>query len=199
MIYFFLFLSAVSWSFDCHYNFTVWNTRTRSSEGPYLVKKWKKDLSETEKGPYGCTICEEDQVEMSLPNGIKFTACKKVAHIFADILSSKDFPVVTILGYRPSKSRGPVDSQGKRTIFSSHAFGVSADINEDYNGLYSNCIQWGPECVLIKGGPYLPGLEARSLTDKASIVTRFEGAGFFWGGLIAGQQKDFMHFSPDGY
>jgi hypothetical protein len=31
------------------------------------------------------------------------------------------------------------------------------------------------------------------------VVRAFAAAGLRWGGAAAGEQKDFMHFSPSGY
>lgn len=202
MIVLFLLLSFSAWSFDCHYDYTVWNTRTRSSEGPISVQKWKKDLSQEEKGPFDCTPCKEDQAIVKLSNGLTFEACNKVADKFRAVLESaikQNVPLITVLAYRPSKSKGPADEHGFRTQLSNHAFGVSLDVNENFNGLYNNCIQWGPQCVLGKGGPYRPHQDPRSLTDDSMIVMEMLKAGFKWGGKIEGVQKDFMHFSPDGY
>lgn len=193
-----LFLSH-AFAFDCHYEYTVWNTRTRASEGPFKIKKWKKDLTKVEKGPLGCSLCEEDQVNVQLKDGKSFRVCSSIADTFKQAIDSSGFKVETILGYRPSRSRGPVDSRGLRTEFSNHAYGVAVDINENYNGLYSNCVQWGTQCVLTKGGTYRPTQDARSLTRENPLTLSLIHAGLRWGGEIEGTQKDFMHFSPDGY
>ena len=199
MILLLTFMISTAFAFDCHYDYTVWNTRTRSSEGPVAVKKWKKDLLPYEKGPLGCTLCEEDQVTVSLKNGKSFRACGAVAEVFRKAIDASGIRIETILGYRPSRSRGPVDSRGLRTEFSNHAYGVAIDINEEHNGLYSNCREWGPQCVLTKGGIYNPGRDPLSLTRDHVLTEALISSGFLWGGEIAGNQKDFMHFSPDGY
>lgn len=150
----------------------------------------------------GCTLCKEDQTTVALSNGRSFQVCHKVAGQFKTILEGvikKGFPVDTILGYRPSKSKGPADPRGFRTEFSNHAFGVSLDVNENQNGLYNKCTQWNPGCVLAKGGAYKPHLDPRSITRDTEIVKLMLKNGFKWGGEIQGVQKDFMHFSPDGY
>lgn len=202
MIALILLFALNAWSFDCHYDYTVWNTRTRSSEGPIPVSKWKKDLSKEEIGAFGCTPCREDQKIVQLSNGLSFEACSKVADQFKEVIEKaikQNTPIITILGYRASKSKGPADERGYRTQLSNHAFGVSLDVNENFNGLYNNCIQWGPQCVLGKGGPYRPHQDPRSLTEDSLIVKEMLKIGFKWGGKIEGVQKDFMHFSVDGY
>lgn len=198
MILFFFLLSFSVWSFDCHYDYTVWNTNTRRSEGPYRISKWKKDLTQKEKGPFGCTPCREDQVKIKIKS-LSFEVCKELVEKFKSALLESNFPITSILGYRPSVSRGPTDSRGLRTELSNHAFGVSLDINEEYNGLYNNCLHWNEQCVLSKGGPYRPFQNPRSITEDSSLVKAMEKYGFRWGGKIQGVQKDFMHFSPTGY
>ncbi|MES2526191.1 MAG: M15 family metallopeptidase [Bdellovibrionota bacterium] len=185
-----------AWAFDCHYDYTVWNTRTRSSEGPFRVQKWKAELSQEEKGPLGCTICEEDQREVFI-SSVKVKICKQLASKIPDILSGTQ--IKNLVGYRTSKSRGPVDSRGLRTQFSNHAYGIAIDVNENSNGLYNNCLTWGPQCALSKGGAYRPGLDPLSLTANSPTVLSFKREGFKWGGEIESVQKDFMHFSPDGF
>ena len=82
---------------------------------------------------------------------------------------------------------------------SNHSFGVAFDLNEEQNGLYNDCPRWGPSCVLAKGGAYRPGADPLSLTESSPATRRMKEAGFDWGGLLPGRQKDFMHFSPSGY
>ncbi len=192
----FLFLPLLSFAFDCHYDYTVWNTRTRSSEGPFRVQKWKAELSSEERGPFGCTICKEDQREISV-SGVKVKVCNQLAGKIPYLLTGTE--IKTLVGYRTSKSRGPVDSRGLRTLFSNHAYGVAIDVNEGSNGLYNNCLAWGPGCALTKGGPYRPGRDPLSLTANSPLVLSFKREGFRWGGEIESIQKDFMHFSPDGF
>ncbi len=195
-VIFFLFLPLLSFAFDCHYDYTVWNTRTRSSVGPFRVQKWKAELSPEEKGPLGCTICNEDQREISV-SGVKVKVCTHLAGKITSLLNRAQ--IKTLVGYRTSKSRGPVDNRGLRTQFSNHAYGVAIDVNENSNGLYNNCLNWGPGCVLTKGGPYRPGQDPLSLTATSPVVQLFKREGFHWGGEIESVQKDFMHFSPDGF
>ena len=104
----------------------------------------------------------------------------------------------TIEGYRVVKSRGPVDGKGNRTGFSNHSYGTAIDINSEQNGLYDNCITFGPQCRLLRGGEWRPGTQG-TLDTKGDIVVQFKQEGFRWGGEIEGKQKDFMHFSLSGY
>jgi len=184
----------------CRYTYTVWNAKSRTAEGPFKVQKLKSELKSIEKGPEGCTVCEEDQVDLTLSNGIKFKACKTLAMKFRSALEksiASGKKIVSVTGYRPSISKGALDSSGRRTEFSRHAFGVALDINEEFNGLYDQCINWGPSCRLIKGGKY-SATHPLSISPDSAYVRHFRDEGFLWGGEIGGYQKDFMHFSPDG-
>jgi D-alanyl-D-alanine carboxypeptidase len=196
----FLFSFSVYSSTICRYTYTVWNAQKRFSEGPFTVQKIKTTLTQTEKGEYGCSVCESDQEDIRLSNGVQFRACKTMAMKFRAALekilkSGKE--IKTVVGYRPSISKGSLDSHGRRTEFSRHAFGIAIDVNENFNGLYDQCIKWGPSCRLIKGGKYSPS-QALSITQNSAEVRHFREEGLRWGGEIEGFQKDFMHFSPDG-
>lgn len=198
LIFFQLFAFAQK---SCEYSYTIWNTRSNKSEGPIRVKKSYQDLTAVEKGPEGCTVCEADQTQVTLSNGIGFLTCRRFAGQFQATLNKvlqSGRKIESVVSYRPSISKGPVDSRGLRTQFSHHAFGSAIDINENANGLYANCLQWNPGCRLIKGGAYRPS-EPLAIRDKDEFVTHFKGIGFEWGGKIHGNQKDFMHFSLDGY
>ncbi|MBN2694927.1 M15 family metallopeptidase, partial [bacterium] len=75
---------------------------------------------------------------------------------------------------------------------------VAIDINPENNGLYNNCIVFNKKCKLIQGGVYNPE-NIESITKDSIIYKAMIDIGFKWGGEIKGKQKDFMHFSPDGY
>jgi hypothetical protein len=185
---------------QCHYTYTVWNAKARKSLSRRTVNKPYGRLTEAEKGPLGCTPCAEDQVDVQLSNGLEFKSCWAVAEKIRLVLEDslrEGQRIVSVVGYRPQMSRGSLDRQGNRTGLSNHSFGVALDLNEDYNGLYNDCLEWGRRCVLAKGGPYRPGHEL-SLTGDSPVVKRMGAAGFRWGGRLAGRQKDFMHFSPTG-
>jgi len=186
---------------QCHYIYTVWNVKAKRSLARRSVAKPYSQLTEDEKGPFGCTPCEEDQTEVMLSDGLRFKACREVAAQVREALEnslSEGQRIVSIVGYRPQMSKGPVDKHGDRTQLSNHSFGAAVDLNEEYNGLYNNCTAWGRICVLAKGGPYRPEHEL-SLKESSPAVKHMKKAGFEWGGKIKGRQKDFMHFSPTGY
>lgn len=185
----------------CEYSYTVWNTRSNKSEGPFKVRKTYEELTAKERGPDGCTVCEADQVKVTLSNGISFLTCQRYAGLFVSALNkilSSGRKIESVVSYRPSISKGEADAKGLRTQFSHHAFGAAIDLNENHNGLYTNCLNWNPGCHLIKGGAYRPE-SPESIRDQDEFVTHFKGIGFQWGGKILGKQKDFMHFSLDGY
>lgn len=187
---------------QCSYTYTVWNVKARKSLIRRKVSKAYSELTPAEKGPLGCTPCVEDQVEVALSNGLKFQVCKKAAEPVKKALEaalSKGQKIVSVVGYRAQMSKGDVDKDGNRTVLSNHAFGTAVDLNEEHNGLYENCIAWGPKCRLRKGGRYRPGTDPLSLTEESPAMAEMKAAGFEWGGKIEGRQKDFMHFSPTGY
>ncbi|MCX5796667.1 MAG: M15 family metallopeptidase [Elusimicrobia bacterium] len=186
---------------QCHYAYSVWNVKAKASKAHRTVAKPYAQLTAKEKGPLGCTPCEEDQVAVKLPNGLELRACRLVADKIHDALEaalSRGQKIVSVVGYRAQMSKGPADKSGNRTELSNHAFGVAVDLNEDYNGLYNSCFSWSPKCVLGKGGKYRPGSEL-SLTEQSPAVQEMKKIGYDWGGKIEGRQKDFMHFSPTGY
>lgn len=194
-------LSSLLYAQDCTYSYTVWNTRERTSDGPFLIKKSRSQLVSYEKGPRGCTPCEEDQVSVQLSNGLSFKTCKHFASDFKQALEmvlSSGRKIESILSYRASLSKGKADARGRRTEFSHHAFGAALDVNENHNGLYNNCLRWSGQCVLSKGGVYRPD-SALAIRENDEFVTQMQRIGLKWGGKIAGNQKDFMHFSLDGY
>jgi len=127
--------------------------------------------------------------------------CDRLANSVEDALNAmlvQGETIISVTGYRVGLTRGPLDTDGNRTEYSNHSFGIALDINAEFNGLYGNCIEFSAGCYLRKGGRWQPdrkgGLRANSLTVKV-----LKQIGFKWGGKIAGQQKDFMHFSPSGY
>lgn len=184
----------------CEYSYTVWNNRERKSEGPFTIRKPYARVTSLERYSSTCTICRRDQVEVSLQNGVRFEVCKSEAGKFVKVLEEAlkaGFTIKTVVGYRPSLSKGPLDSTGRRTQFSRHAFGVAIDVNEDHNGLYDQCVRWGPACRLIKGGKY-SATDPLSIRPDSILVKLFGRENLKWGGEIQGVQKDFMHFSPDG-
>ncbi len=201
-------LAIIAWaggaaaSPHCTYSTYKWNVNLRKTVEPRVVSKLMSELSDAEKDrETGCTVCEEDQVELAFPGLRPFKVCKllapKVEKIITD-LQRQHAPLKDVVGYRVGMTRGNPDATGNRTGFSNHSFGVALDINTAQNGLYENCMRFNPACRLIKGGAWSPANEL-SLTGGSLIVRTFKQNGFKWGGEISGVQKDFMHFSPTGY
>ena len=184
----------------CTYTYTVWNTAQRRSVRAVPVDKPRASLTADERGPFGCTPCTEDQIELEGVPGLPVTVCRHVAPKIARALRQAveaGARISSLLGYRPSMSRGPADARGERTLLSLHAYGVAVDVNAEHNGLYDHCPAWGASCRLIKGGPWQPG-HPLSLSADHPVVRAFADQGFRWGGALDGDQKDFMHLSPSG-
>jgi len=186
---------------QCHYSYSVWNTKARRSLTRRSVAKPASELRADEKGPLGCTPCEEDQVEVILSNGLAFKACRQASASLKEALDAAltaGQRIETVLGYRAQMSKGPADKAGNRTQLSNHAFGAAVDLNEAHNGLYSSCVSWSKSCKRIMGGRWDPR-DPLSLGETSPAVIELGKVGFLWGGRIEGRQKDFMHFSPTGY
>lgn len=186
----------------CTYEMQVWNVNQKNSVMKQKVRHAYDALSSEEIDTLtGCTVCSEDQEVISVPPLPLFSVCYRIAPQVRRVISHlirNNAPVHTVVGYHVIKSRGAIDRNGNRTGFSNHSYGTAIDINPEQNGLYDNCITFGPECRLLRGGEWRVG-NAGSLEPAGDIVTAFKGAGFCWGGEIAGWQKDFMHFSFTGY
>jgi hypothetical protein len=187
---------------ECSYEMQVWNVNLRSSAQAKKVRHPYDDLTpvETDRDT-GCTVCSEDQVLVDISPLQPFFVCHRLAPrvraVVRDLLRSGS-SLHSVVGYRVIRSRGPVDEQGNRTEFSNHSYGTALDINPEQNGLYDDCVTFGPQCRLIRGGEWKLGVTG-ALDKNNPIVTMFKQAGFKWGGEIAGKQKDFMHFSLTGY
>ncbi len=186
----------------CTYITYQWNVRDQKAVRHLKIVKPYSELSVTEKdNRTGCSVCEEDQVTLTFYGLRPVRVCKFIApqvRAIFDALQRKHAPLLDVVGYRVGMTRGEIDSDGNRTGFSNHSFGVALDVNTDQNGLYENCASFNSSCRLIKGGKW-DSTQEFSLTKESMIVQEFEQSGFHWGGEIVGQQKDFMHFSPSGY
>lgn len=187
---------------QCHYNTYKWNTITRKAVEYQRISKPYSELStaEIDKNT-GCSVCEEDQVILQIDPLKPFKVCHKVADKIQFVLRQaidQGQVIDSIVTYRVGKTRGDIDTEGNRTRFSNHSFGVAIDINSKNNGLYNNCFSFGPQCRLIKGGEWSPQ-NPKSITYNSPIVRLMINNGYKWGGKIQGKQKDFMHFSQSGY
>lgn len=186
----------------CSYRTFSWDTKTRTAVDPVTVIKPYTELTESEIDRFtGCSVCEQDQREISIPPLAPFKVCRLLAtrleHVLRKLIE-QGYPIRKIIGYRVGKTRGDADGRGLRTRFSNHSYGIAIDINPDNNGLYDNCPAFAPDCRLIRGGHWNPE-RPESLRADDEIVSELEAIGLKWGGEIAGRQKDFMHFSPTGY
>jgi hypothetical protein len=187
---------------QCTYSTYKWNVRDRKAVDQRKIVKPLSELTAAEiDSQTGCTVCEEDQVTLAFVGLRPFRVCKLVSLRVQAIIASlqrMQAPLLDVVGYRVGMTRGEIDSEGNRTGFSNHSFGVALDINTDQNGLYENCVSFDSSCRLVKGGSWNSNQQF-SLTEESVIVQEFKKNNFHWGGEIIGQQKDFMHFSPSGY
>lgn len=184
----------------CTYNIWQWSTRTNSTVNHRTVRKRYSQLTADERHASGCTVCEEEQVELVLSEKLKVKVCRKFAEPLRAALAealNEGFELTRLVGYRPSKTLGLPDAQGLLNGFSSHSYGTAIDLNSHQNGLYNSCVRFGPRCRLSHGGRYVPGA-AGSITREGSVYSRLRALGWQWGGDWKGAQKDFMHFSVDG-
>jgi hypothetical protein len=201
-------LLTVLWTSDgaaaasCTYRTYSWNTYERRPVDFREVRHPYSELRPVEiHEPTGCTVCEEDQIEITLPGVAPFRLCKFMAYEIRQALlraMAEGERINSVVGYRVGMTKGDIDGRGNRTRFSNHSFGIAIDVNQLQNGLYDNCVSFGPGCRLIRGGAWEPEQEG-SLTPHSRVVRDLGEIGLKWGGQIEGRQKDFMHFSPSGY
>lgn len=185
----------------CNYQTWDWDVKQKKAINYKNVSIIKANLSKEEKGTIeGCSVCEEDQLEIKINNLKPFKVCKRFHQQIISALNkaiNEGFEINTVIGYRVGKTKGNLDKQGKRTQFSNHSYGIAIDINSGKNGLYNNCLVFNKKCNLIQGGIYNP-FNKGSITKESPIYKAILNIGFKWGGEIKGNQKDFMHFSIDG-
>jgi len=196
-----LFASAAAAPTSCTYAEWTWDSRERRAIDARVVEKPYSALGRDERDrATGCSVCREDQIEISLPGVEPFEICKAVADDVRAALSramEAGFEIETVSGYRVGRSKGALDAHGRRTEYSNHSFGLAIDINADRNGLYDRCTEFLPTCRLIRGGewrPYAPG----GIAPETPLYKEMISMGWKWGGELSGRQKDFMHFSPTG-
>jgi hypothetical protein len=185
----------------CTYSTWDWNTKTKRAENHRTVVNPYAELTAAEKDPHSnCTVCEEDQVSISMEGVPQFSVCKNYADDVKKTIKKivdAGFPVKSIISYRVGKSKGDIDAKGLRTQFSNHSFGTALDINAEQNGLYTNCYEFGKKCQLLRGGHWqqdVPG----TITKDSVAYKSFAEIGWHWAGELQGRQKDFMHFSLSG-
>lgn len=185
----------------CTYTDWTWSVRERRVVDVREVEKPYSALREDERDvTTGCSICREDQVEISLPDLEPFQICKAVAEdVEVALINATEagFQIDTVTGYRVGRSKGVLDVTGRRTEYSNHSFGLALDINAAKNGLYDRCTEYSSECRLIRGGAWRPG-EPGGISPETSLFHEITEMGWQWGGALPGAQKDFMHFSPMG-
>lgn len=187
----------------CTYSTYQWNTVSKRAVNYHRVEKPWSQLERREiDAMSGCSVCEQDQLVINI-NGVKpFKLCHRIAHKAKQALlaaRARGYEIKTVIAYRNGMTRGDPDVDGNRTEFSNHSFGIAIDVNQDSNGLYTNCFTWGPQCRLIRAGKWAPSQNPLSLTKDSALVVLMKEQGFLWGGEIKGRQKDFMHFSLTGY
>jgi hypothetical protein len=193
---------AIASERTCSYDVAVWNVPAKKVIEVQRASHSYSELTEEEiDHETGCTVCSEDQVTVSLPSIADFRICRQIASEVSDALRKLiegGVPILSIRGYQVVRSRGDIDENGNRTMLSNHSFGTAIDINREKNGLYGQCIKFGPECRLVLGGQWRPGTPG-TLVENGPVVRAMKELGFKWGGEIQGRQKDFMHFSRTGY
>lgn len=186
----------------CTYSTYRWSVPLRRAVEQRTVRKPYAELTPAEvDAASGCSVCAEDQVEIAIDGVPTFRLCRRLAPQIEPVLRqlvASGVPLLSVTGYRVGMTRGPVDGNGLRTVFSNHAFGTALDLNAEVNGLYDHCLSFGPDCRLLLGGPWQPD-HPGGLSAQSPAVVALREAGLRWGGEIAGKQKDFMHFSPSGY
>ena len=186
----------------CSYTTYKWNVVQRKAVEYRRVSHPYDRVTDIERDEAtGCTVCEQDQVDIALPGIKSFKMCRQLAgpvEVALGELLAQGQPIYKVIAYRVGMTRGDIDAGGNRTRFSNHSFGIALDINDEQNGLYDHCIRFGPQCRLIQGGRWSPS-RAGSWTADSQVVHSMQSLGFKWGGQIEGKQKDFMHFSPTGY
>ncbi len=185
----------------CTYTDWTWNSVRGEAEDVREVRKPYAEVSGEERHPeWPCTVCREDQTTITLSGAPSFAVCTAVAADVERAVSATQaagFPLISIVGYRVGRTRGPLDDQGRRTQYSNHAYGLAIDVNAAHNGLYDQCVEFSSTCRLRRGGPWRP--DAReAIAPGTPLYEEMRAMGWRWGGELIGRQKDFMHFSPWG-
>ncbi len=186
----------------CTFTTYTWNTQLGQAVDHRTVEKARSELTADEiHEETGCTVCKEDMMPISIPGVEPVFVCAWLAPRFQSALDQAygaGEPIISLVGQRVGKTKGPTDENGDRTQYSYHSYGIALDVNPERNGLYTECNTFGPDCRLLQGGEWRAG-QPESITADSVLVREMKAEGFLWGGEITGRQKDFMHFSPSGY
>ena len=186
----------------CTYRTYSWNTVSRQAVHQQVVHKSYRAVTAEERDlATGCTVCEEDQQVLIIKQLPPVTLCKKLVDKYRAALEQgvdQGQTINELTGYRPGRTKGGIDAEGNRLLFSNHAYGVALDVNTSANGLYDQCVKFDQQCRLVKGGKW-DARQPLSLHAQSPLVKAMHEQGLLWGGQIEGYQKDFMHFSPSGY
>ncbi len=183
----------------CAYGTYAWNTRLGRSVDRRRIDKAYAQVAGDERSPDDprCTICEGDQVELHLPGVEPFRVCWVYAEAIHRALTraiDRGAIIDKVTAYRPGRTGGPLDSEGRRTRFGGHAYGMAIDVNAEQNGMYSGG-------RLRHGGPYRPERgDPRTITHASPIYTELRRAGLQWAGDRVDElgYADWMHFVHPG-
>jgi len=185
----------------CTFEDWAWHSEAKEAREYQTVRTTRDELSEAQRHPHlPCSVCREDQSQITLSNGVSVEVCHILAQDIEMALEEtlrSGFDIQTLKGYRVGRTRGPLDERGLRTKYSNHSFGIAVDINAAANGLYDDCITWGPTCRLRLGGAWDRRNPLSIVAGKAPH-RQLTSIGLHWGGALEGRQKDFMHFSLTG-
>jgi hypothetical protein len=155
-----LLLGLAASAADCSYSVWSWNVARRAAVEAHEVSKPRARLSAAERDPTtGCTVCREDQAWIGGKGLPRVQVCGLLAPGIERALRealARGARIDTLVGYRPSLTRGALDADGNRTGFSNHSFGIALDVNPAHNGLYDRCPSFGPSCRLREGGAWDP-------------------------------------------
>ncbi len=178
----------------CEYDTYAWSSRRGRAVDRESVSLPYNQIAPPQVSPDDrrCTMCEADQVWITLPGVEPFQVCWAYAPAIERALlraMQQGAVIEKVKGYRPGRTGGPLDSQGRRTEYGHHAWGTALDINADQNGMYSRG-------RLVHGGPYRPDAgDPRTITHSSPIYQELARAGFVWAGDAGGSLRDWMHFS----
>lgn len=207
--------TAADGSTQCVYHSSQWDVVKKRNVNGKLIDKRYAEVSDDERDPADkrCTVCRGDQTRID-PKRLgfaklgAFSVCwayaQQVESALKGIAAADDFDLKAVIGYRPGRTRGTV-VDGKRTEWSNHSFGTAIDLNAFANGLHANCkvakatAESVKACKLRIGGAWDPTGRPRLTVTAGSSPYRAFTPFWKWGGEIAGDIKDFMHFSISGY